>query len=101
MGGLLSFMDDAAMGDDGISRDEFYRAIQGLATAMDSGFAQTHTRLDRLNSKTEKHGNDITRIDAVMEERDKAATRDTAARWGALAAGVAAIIAAVWEWISK
>jgi hypothetical protein len=100
MGGLVSFQ-DAAMGDDEISRDEFYRAVQGLATAMDSGFAQINARLDRLNSKTERHGNDITRIDTLIEEREKAATRDPAARWGAAGGVVAGVLAALWQWLGK
>jgi hypothetical protein len=96
----VSFM-DTAMGDEDISRDEFYRAVQGLATAMDSGFAQINARLDRLNSKTEKHGNDIVRLETMVEEREKASSKDPAARWGAAGGVVAGVLAALWQWLGK
>jgi hypothetical protein len=75
---------------DGLSRDEFYHALQALAKAMDSGFDGINKRLDVTNGQVREHGQDI----AVLNDRG---TRDTGARAGAIASGAVTAAMALWQ----
>lgn len=68
---------------------------------MDSGFGGINARLDRLNGKTEAHGKDIVRLETLLDERERAANKDTTARLGGFVGAVVGGVALVWQWMGK
>ena len=77
-----------------LGRDEFYAALNGITRAVDSGFDQVNKRLDRLNGKTEKHGEEIAALKATADAggSDTRSSKRDGAIGGAIAAGAMAII---------
>jgi len=90
-----------------LSREEFYTALGALGKSMETGFNGVHARLDRLNGKTERHGESIAALNAVQRvaaqvlEDDPprhTSKRDSAIGGGIVAGvfGIIEIIKAVW-----
>lgn len=78
-----------------LGREEFYAALGGITKAVDDGFRQVNARLDRLNGKTERHGEEIAALKAVQDEPEPRKARDgrkDGAIGGAIAAGAMALI---------
>lgn len=85
---------------DALSREEFYAGLGGLSKGMDAGFSQVNARLDKLNGKTETHGQDI----AVLKDRarrDPGSRKKDGAIGGAIAAAVLAIVEGARYWFTK
>jgi hypothetical protein len=76
---LFSFW-GRAMGDTELSREEFYHALGALSKAVDTGFHGVNARLDVMNGRVNTSENRLTAIETREHERDRMATRDTAAR---------------------
>ena len=95
----LCFWGRETAGDmsDQLEREEFYTALGALTRSMDTGFSGLNTRLDKLNGKTEAHGNRLTAIETREVEREKSATRDTAARTTGVAGMVMSAVALIWQ----
>ncbi len=93
-----------------LSREEFYAALGALSRSvetlsnsmeksMELGFSQITTRLDKLNGKTERHGEDIAVLKAVqkvaqqvLEDEPRRTTRKDVAVGSGVAAGIIGII---------
>jgi hypothetical protein len=86
-----------------LSREEFYTALAALGKSMDAGFAGVNVRLDRLNGKTERHGEDIAVLKAVQQsERDeptRSGRKDSAIGAGVAAGafGIIELVKAIWK----
>jgi hypothetical protein len=85
-----------------LSREEFYAALGGVTKAVDSGFAQVNARLDKLNGKTERHGEAIAAINAVqrvaaqvLEDDPPRSSKKNSAIGAGVAAGVVVIVEAI------
>jgi hypothetical protein len=86
---------------DELSREEFYAALNGITKSVDSGFAGVHNRLDRLNGKTEAHGNRITAIETLMKERDHQTSPDRMARGLGLGSILGSIANVIWQGLKQ
>jgi len=84
-----------------LSRDEFYAALGALSRSMETGFSGLNSRLDKLNGKTERHGEDISALKAVQVREEREARDDepsqSGRRDGAIGAGVAAGVVGIIE----
>lgn len=89
------------MAGEEISREEFYHALSALTRSIDSGFAGTNARLDRINGRVGATENKITAIETLMDERDKQAGKDNTARAGGFIGSAVGAAALIWQWISK
>jgi len=87
-----------------LNRDEFYAALGALSRSMETGFSGLNSRLDKLNGKTERHGEDISALKAVQKAVQEIEAREdergeprSGRKDSAIGAGVAAGVVGIIE----
>ena len=84
-----------------ISRDEFNDRMNVLHKLLDDGFSGVHGRLDRINGRVRDAESNIVVLQTQLAEREKAASKDPAARYTGIGAALAAGGAYLYQFFSK